>query len=427
MCATVQRPDTITGRSGYQSAWSNARIRRLLIGYMPFALSTSMDKIAIVWIAAQLNPDSKSLAISGVTIAYLVPGVLVNVFFGRQLARVTPARLTVVNSANKCTFLVIAGGLYWADALSMPFFLVCLGLASLTGSFGRAAWQSAIRDSAKPGELFAANSLFSTVTQVGFLAGPAVGGIVIAATGAGPVLLLDGLGYLSVLAAVVSVRNGTTGAGPASVPAPSRGAVDESSPATSRALRTAWVLVGATAVFYALYGPLLVQLPLKLIEDFSMSDAQAARSLGYAWSAVGAGSAVTGLLLGTRKNLARPLWAAVIIFGWGAATVIVGLATNLPTVVAGLLLGGLVFAPYSTIVITILQESLPRPAFDSINMYYAAVLNGAQPVGVAAAGAVGVMAGSGPILTVTGFLLIGTGVLVALLIARPTPAKDPSA
>ncbi|WP_334314390.1 MFS transporter [Streptomyces xanthophaeus] len=420
VCATAQHTEEPSRRTGYRSALANARVRRLLIGYLPFSLSTAMDKIAIVWIAAQLAPADKSLAISGVTIAYLVPGVLVNVVFGRWLATVPSARLTIANSLNKCCFLVVAGVLHSAGVLTLPVLLGCLGVASLTGSFGRAAWQSAIRDSARPDELFAANSLFSTASQAGFMAGPALGGVLIAAIGAGPVLILDGLAYLSVLAAVVSVRGASIPTGTATPHTPD----DKAAVAERSALRMAWVLVGATAVFYALYGPLIVQLPVKLMEDFAMSDTDAARSLGYAWSAVGAGSAVTGLVLGTRKSLARPVWAAAIVFGWGVATVVVAVAPNLPVVVAGLLLGGLVFAPYSTIVITILQQSLSRAGFDSVNMYYAAVLNGAQPVGVAAAGALGVVLGAGPILTGTGILLMVTGLLVALLTSHPMTPKD---
>ncbi|MET8978267.1 MFS transporter [Streptomyces sp. NPDC004539] len=409
-------------KSGYRAALANKAIRRLLIGYIPFSLSSSMDKIAIVWIASELMPADKSLAISAVTILYLAPGVLVSLAFGTRLARVSPDRLTLVNSVNKCSFLTLSGILHILDLLSFSLFLVFLCLASLSGSFGRASWQSAIRNSAEGKHLFAANSLFSTVTQISFMAGPALGGILIAAMGAGPVLILDGLSYLSVLGAVLSVSRGKTPS--AAAPAPPQ---DEAppEPVEQPGARTrAWVLVSVTGVFYALYGPMVVQLPLKLIEDFRMSDTEAARSLGYAWSAVGVGSAITALLVGTRQSLARQGWASFVIFGWGAATVVVGLAPNFPVVIAGLFLGGLVFAPYTSIVQTILQATLSRRGFDTVNMYYSAVLNGAQPVGVAAAGALGVAYGPTPILVGTGILLIGTAATAAALTLRKGMSLD---
>lgn len=374
-----------------------------------------MDEIAIVWIASQLAPSSKSLAISAVTIVYLAPGVVLSLIFSHRLSKVTPDRLTLINSVNKCFFLTLSGVFYIGDLLSFPLFLVFLSFASLSGAFGRASWQSAIRNSADEKHRFAANSLFSTVTQVSVIAGPAVGGTLIATIGAGPVVILDGLSYLSVLSAVLSVSKGSvTSAAAASLQDEAVPEAEEHMGARTRA----WILVAMTGVFYALYGPMVVQLPLKLIEDFQMSGTEAARSLGYAWSAVGVGSAFTALIVGTRQSLARHGWAAFIIFGWGAATVIVGLAPNLPVVIAGLLLGGLVFAPYTSVVQTILQTTLSRRSFSTVNIYYSAVLNGAQPVGIAAAGALGVVLGPTPILVGTGVLLIAAALTAAALTSR---------
>lgn len=400
--------------SGYKAALASKSLRRLLFGYIPFALSSSMDKIAIVWIASELVPDNKALAISAVTILYLAPGVVVSLVFGGRLAKVAPERLTLINSVNKCFFLVLGGVLHIAGVLSFSLFLIFLSMASLSGTFGRASWQSAIRTTAEDRHRFAANSLFSTVTQISFMAGPALGGILIAAVGAGPVLVLDGLCYLSVLSAVISVSR-TRAASVAS--SPSQTEEGSETQERSGARTRAWVLVAVTGVFYALYGPMVVQLPLKLIEDFQMSDTEAARSLGFAWSAVGAGSAMTALLVGTRQTLARQGWACFIIFGWGVATVIVGVATNLPVLIAGLLLGGIVFAPYTSIAQTILQKTLNRDSFNTVNMYYSAVLNGAQPIGVAAAGALGSVYGPTPILVVTGILLVTTAAAAAAVTA----------
>ncbi|HSV67266.1 MAG TPA: hypothetical protein VLJ59_15330 [Mycobacteriales bacterium] len=390
-------------------------LRRLLWGYGPAALGNAMDEIAIVWTAQHLVSANRAAAIAAATASFLAPGVAVNIALARRLAGVDPRTLVTVDGLTKACCLVLCGALQIAGALTLPVFAVLLAAAGASGPFGRAAFRTVLRDAVDPSRYFAANSLVSAVAQTSFMFGPALAGAVIVWQGPGVVLILDGLAFLGVVRAVRAVSSPVVPTGGARCPAD--GAPQAAHGARRRGVtRTGSTLVWMTGLFYLLYGPMVVSLPLKLTDELNIPGSHAAGSLGLAWSAMGIGSVCTTLVLAKATRLAHPHAAVAVVAGWGAITLLVAAAPNVMVVVAALFLGGIIFAPYSAIVLTVLQSRLSRPRFAVTNLRYAAACDGSQPLGILGAGAVGAFLSPSSVLAWTGGLLILVAAVAGFLL-----------
>jgi MFS family permease len=127
--------------------------------------------------------------------------------FASTLGDRYPRRLVMVASDGTRAVLVFAGAALIASG-APPLAVYALAVVtSLCGSPFRSAQASLVPDLAEsPAELAASNVASSTIESVGFFAGPALAGLLLAVTGLSTVYIFDGVTFVWSAALVLGVR-----------------------------------------------------------------------------------------------------------------------------------------------------------------------------------------------------------------------------
>jgi DHA3 family macrolide efflux protein-like MFS transporter len=421
-------------RAPYRTLLAQRTFRWYFAGETISSLGNAMSEITVVLLALDLaGRDARPLSLALATGAYLLPGVVTGILAGPRLGTWSPRALLLADCAWRGGWLAGAAGLVMTDRLRLPAYIAILALASLTRPLGVAGGRTMIPQLVPEGGLFAANSLVNSMVQASTMLGPGSAGVLVALLGPGPVLGVDAASFLLFAAALGAVRpTGRTAAGDGVAGDAALAAVAPFRAGRRFRLRSAWLvqhrdvarLFGLTAVFYALYGPFVVALPL-LVAD--RDPASTATILGGLWSAFGVGAIIGGLVGGGRPSLASPRVAGLIAAGWGVTTVAVALPAPLPVAAAAMFAGGVVYAPYLAIVSTVMQRQLPAGRLAEASAYFSSVTAVAVPAGTLLGGAAVVSAGPATVLGATGAALIGVGLIAARRAARPNPTGPISA
>lgn len=199
-------------------------------------------------------------------------------------------------------------------------------------------------------------------------------------------------------------------------------AADEPTPGGWRTIVRQPRLLGLTAVtcvFFFLYGPVEVALPIHVAELYGSPGL-----LGAFWTVFGVGAVVGGLGAGLLRD--RPLWAVVvlIIVGWGAALLPLGLSAAVLPGLIGFAVGGLIYGPFTAICTALFQRACPPHVLSRVLATRAALTTPATALGMLLGGPVVSAVGGRPTLLASAVLTIAFGVLVAgaVYLARPRPA-----
>ncbi|MGH8994343.1 MAG: MFS transporter [Acidimicrobiia bacterium] len=410
----------------YRDVLRRPLFRRYFAGEGISSVGDAMSEVTIVVLALELGTGSnRAMAVALASAAYLLPGIVTGAAVGRRLGAVSPRTLLIIDNAWRGGCLGLAAVLTTTDAIGLGGYVALLALASLTRPLGAGGSRTIVVDLVDEDDLFAANSLVNTIVQAAVMLGPAVAGVLAAVIGPGPVLAIDATTFLLFVAALLSIPAATI---------PPREVADSrvGSAALPAARRWRWAgwlgsyrtvagLFLLTGIFHALYGPFVVSLPL-LVQERAGALAPAA-ALGLLWSAFGVGAVLGGLAGGSRASLASPRSAALIVAGWGAATVAVGLPAHLAVAGAAMFAGGAVYGPYIAIVSTVMQQHLPPHRLAEASAYYHSVTGVVGPLGTLAGGVVVAGLGPSPSLFAAGGLLIGFGLAAA---ARLGTASTPA-
>ena len=272
--------------SPYYPALSHPVLRRVLPGAAASALGDGMSAVAIAWLALKLAPaDSRGLWVGAAVAAYSLPGAVGAVALRRWLSGRRGARLVFVNAVLRAAALGLIGCLALAGRLDPAGYVALLGVSSLLSAWGVAGKYTLIADLLPAGERVAGNTVFGLADQLSLMIGPALAGVVTALTGPAVVIAADAASWV-VLAisyariAPLAARLAAAAAPPAEAPAESP-AVTPSGPGAWAMIRSSPVLPGLLAlsfVFYLLYGPVEVALPVHVATDLHGSAALLGRS-----------------------------------------------------------------------------------------------------------------------------------------------------
>ena len=182
-------------------------------------------------------------------------------------------------------------------------------------------------------------------------------------------------------------------------------------------IRSSPVLPGLLAlsfVFYLLYGPVDVALPVHVATDLHGS----AALLGMFWAVFGVG-AIIGELAAPylRRWRVWPIMTAIVL-GWGLALIPLGLVTPLWTALAAFFLGAVIWGPWMSLSMAVLQDASPPGALAQVIAARGSLLILAAPLGtalggplVAALGARGTLLASA--LATVALALVTTAILAA--------------
>ncbi|WP_305782378.1 MFS transporter [Symbioplanes lichenis] len=379
-------------------------VRRLLPGYAASALGDGMSAVAVSWLALELAPDEhRGLWVALAVAAFTFPGAAGTFLFSRLLRDRPGAQLVTWDSTLRAVTLGAIPVAAASGSLSISLYVILLAMSSLLHAWGSSGTYTLLAELLPERDHVAGNALLAMLGQTGVLAGPLLAGLLIERVGATWVLAADAVSF-AVLA--VTCRGLGGDRQPRSEPgSPGFGVL--------LADRRLLGLAGLTFLFYALYGPVEVGLPVLV------SDVQQAPATVLAWyfTAFGGGAVAGGLLAGWLRDWPAGPVVAGIVLGVGAA--LLPLGWDLPVVAAAgcMAVAGFVYAPYHAITLAVFQRSAPREALASVLAARRTVLILSGPVGVGAGGVLVTTYGARPAFLVAGGGTVLLGLVTAGVVA----------
>ena len=207
--------------------------RRFYIGYVTSLLGSSMSTVAIAW--AVLESGASATGLGYVFAAAVVPQVLLMAIAGAVADRFGRRRVMLGADALRCAAQASLAGAVFAGRPSLWVFVLLASLVGTGEAFFTPALDALTVEIAPRDQLGNANALFGLATSATRIAGPALGGLLVALTGPGTVVAVDAASYaVSVLAlSLLTMPGGTAGGG---APGGTAGGTAGATPAGRRAL-----------------------------------------------------------------------------------------------------------------------------------------------------------------------------------------------
>jgi MFS family permease len=390
---------------------ANRVVRRLMLGFGVSYLGDGMSFVAVAWLAIELAPEATAgLWVGAAVAAYTLPGVAGALLFGRRLRRVPARRLLLADNVVRGGLLGVIPLAWLAGLLTLPLYVVLLAVSSLLYAWGNAGRYTLLAELLPDDQRLAANTLVSSFSFAGTIAGPAIAGVLVTYVSSALVLGLDALTY--VFLAVLVARLRLPESGHVSV-------VDEEAARGGFALmRSHPELLGLltlTWFFNFLYGPVEVALPLHVTDDLRAPGTL----LGLYWTLFGIGAVLGGLAAGALRRL--PLWPVTvgIVVAWGLALLPFGFDVPVAVTLVCFTLGGAIYGPFVALSVTLMQTTSPPQHLAAMLAARSAALLTASPLGTALGGPLTAALGARGTLAGSGLATVALGaVACALLLAR---------
>ncbi len=310
--------------------------RLIWVGNFVSIIGTQMQFVAINWHiyklleGTQLTVDlfgreialnSEALGLGGVGLARIVP-ILFFALLGGTLADIVNRRkLLIFTNSAAAGFAVLLAALSFAqrDTVWAIYLLTAAGAA--TTAFSSPAFQSIVPNLVPREDLTNAISLNSLVRQMATIIGPALAGVLLAATNVGWVYAVNAASFVAIVTALVLIRYR---AGPA---AKDTGLGWSAIVEGWRFVRGTRIIWGSMLLdfFATLFSSARTLLPLVADQVLGMG----AQGYGLLATADAVGSLTAGMVISLRKDIYRQ---GVVLLGsvaiYGVATALFGLSTN---------------------------------------------------------------------------------------------------
>lgn len=192
-------------------------------GQLLSSIGTQMQVVAVIWQIYLLTDSKLALGLIGLARglpligASLFSGVLADAFDRRRTLLFTQSTLAAISAA-----LAV---LTWTRQISAPSIYLLIGVAAAAQAVDQPARTALVPSLVPRQSLPRALALIVAMREFATIAGPAIGGVVIATVGVEPNYIVDALSYGFVLAAVVLIRThvGPIRTGPVSLGAVKQG------------------------------------------------------------------------------------------------------------------------------------------------------------------------------------------------------------
>jgi hypothetical protein len=402
-------------------------LRRLLPAFAVSAVGDGMSAVGVAWLAIRIAPPASRGLVVGVAVAaYTLPGAAGAVLLARPLRALAGRHLVAADAALRAATLSVIPLLYAFGALRAGWYVALLAASSLLHAWGLSGQYTLVAEHLPPQSRTAANALLSGFSMAAYVIGPLLAGLLVA--GAGPALpiAVDAASFaiLAVVAATTRSRPRTArpaGTGqPADQPDRVRGF------ATIARSRPLAGLLALTVVYFFLYGPVEVALPLYVTGPLRGS----AALLGLFWTVFGIGATAGSIAAGLARRL--PVWPVLVtaVIGWGAALTPLGLLRMPGPALACFAAGGLLYAPYPVLSATLFQRESPPELLSQVLAARGALTVLATPLGTALGGPLTAWLGAQHTLLLSAAATIASGLAATALLtthrrepARPAPAQ----
>lgn len=378
----------------YRSLFANRGYRWFWLGLTVNFLGSQVGQLGLSWFV-KLESDSPSAVGAALSLgtAFTAVGALL---VGPLLDRGSRRRLMIIDNLGRGLIALLLPLLFVQGWLHLWQIFVAMAVMGLLGAFTKVG-QSAITPAlvTEPELLASANALNQVQWQVAYLAGPALGGLLLEWFHPMTVLMVDGLTFLFFALALTQL--------PAAVDQ-----VRRSSATYWRSMREGvGLLLGSrplvaltlnTFLINTFYGPL----PVALVFYVDRQLGAGATELGWIWSVFAAGTLTGGLLSGMIGRWPAGRAIATITFLWGALTAPLVWVHSLPLALLCMFLAGVSWAPYNVIEVTARQRAVPPDSYGRVFGLILVVTQMGVPLGSALGGLLVDRVGPGATLALAG-------------------------
>jgi DHA3 family tetracycline resistance protein-like MFS transporter len=370
--------------------------RKLWIAMCVSLLGDGAFLVATAWQVYELSNTPTAMSVVG--IAMTVPTILFLLLGGVASDRFDRRRLMVAADLLRAAAGAALAALALTGSIEVWHVAVIAALYGTGAAFFAPAFDALVPDIVPADRLAQANALDQLVRPLVLrMAGPALGGMLVASAGAGAVFALDGGSFLFSAATLMLVRV---------APAPVRGeaaSVGAELVAGWRFVRGRvwlWATFASAAVAYLCFmGPVEVLLPYLVKNDLGGS----ASDLGLVFAAGGIGSVACALAMGQRDIPRRGI--TFIYVCWTLATVAVA-GYGASSAVWQLMLAALAFNALETagtiVWATLKQRHVPRRMLGRVSSIDWLISIGLLPVSFALTGPVAALIGTRGTLVAAG-------------------------
>jgi len=382
----------------------NPNYRRLLVARTISNLGNGIAPIALAFGVLAL-PGSTPTSLSIVLAAQAIPVVVMLPFGGVIADRLGRARVIAVTDIVLSVVVLATAALFLTGSATVPL-LAALGfLGGLLNGLWFPAFTGLVPDVVKEEQhLQPANAYVSLGSNAGLIAGSAIGGLLVAAFGAGVAIAVDGLSFLAAGLLVLTLRH-LSSAGDSG-----ETVLGDLVHGWRVFTSMRWVVIVVAAfsvIVMVMRGAEEVMGPVLANERYG---GPAGWALVLAALSVGL---LVGAALASRIRVERPLVVALLgCFALPAWLVTLALALPLPVVAAFALLWGIGFEVMAVLWFTALQTNVPRESLSRVAAYDAMGSLMFGPIGLALAGPL-----VGVIGLQTGLMASAVIIVVALLVA----------
>jgi hypothetical protein len=403
-----------------------------------------MSAVGVAWLALRIAPPGNGGLVVGVAVAaYTLPGAAGAVLLARPLRRLAARHLIAADAALRAAMLGLIPLLYAFGVLGPGSYVALLALSSLLHAWGLSGQYTLVAEHLPPGSRTAGNALVSSFGMAAYVIGPVLAGVAVAFAGPALPVTADAASF-AVLAVTAATSARATATAPdrtrgdeTAEPAAAKGAGEDATDETGEPDRARGfaviarspVLAGLlvlTVVYFFLYGPVEVALPLYVTGPLGGG----AGLLGLFWTVFGIGATIGSVAAGIARRL--PVWPVLLIavIGWGAALVPLGLVRQTGLALACFAVGGLLYAPYSAMSATLFQRASPPGLLSQVLAARGALTVLASPLGTALGGPLTTWLGPQRTLLLSATATLVSGAAAAAILAvsrRRGPAPRASA
>jgi MFS family permease len=394
--------------------FASLRFRNYRLYYASHAVAFAgrwMQQIAAYWLVLELT--GSAVAVGALALVQLLPVTLFGLAAGSIVDRFDVRRLIVVCESVMALLAALLATLTLTGVVETWMVYALVGAQGLFLVVDNPARHTLVYRIVGAGDLANAVALSSGLGTMARVAGPALGGLVVALAGAGVAFAINAVSYLAVVVAVLAMRESELLA---------RGAAQAHVRLVSGMREAIAFALGSRRVAVAFFGVLIVStVSFNFDVLFPLLAAQTldagAGTFGLIAAVFGAGALVGALTLATigRTRLRLLL---VGIGGFGLLELVLAPQTSLAVVCALLVPLGVFYILWGASALTTLQLSAPPELRGrAVSLYFFAFQGGA-PLGGLLAGWLTTVGGTRLAFTVAGSVALGVALVGALVLRR---------
>jgi MFS family permease len=383
---------------------SEGQFRLLFAGQVLSLIGDRVMLVALPFAVLEAGGDLEAVGL--VVAAELVPFLIFALVGGVVSDRSDRRRILIRSDLARLVVQAVGGALLVADAASPVTLGVLAALYGTADAFFQPAFTGLLPQTVShPGQLQAANALRGMSFSVSSIAGPALAGVLVAASGAGAALLFDAASFAVSVACLVRLRPVVAAAG-----------TEDAPPAFLAAMRGGWREVRSRRGIVAGLGAMCAYHAIVLPAVYVLGPVTIADRLGGpgAWAVVvvafGLGSILGDVLLLRFRPRHALLVSGIALVGASCQAAVYGSGLGLVGTCVLQCAAGVGVTLFFTLWEVSLQEHVPGEALSRVSSFDYLAATALMPVGTAVAGPLAAAVGTQATL----LAMSATGVACAL-------------